>query len=53
MLTIQYKAISLIVFVALITVFALFYRALPTSFIPSEDQGILNVQFKLVDSEQM
>ncbi len=52
-LTIQHKAISLVVFVALITVFALFYRALPTSFIPSEDQGILNVQFKLVDGAPM
>ncbi|MBO6152040.1 MAG: multidrug efflux RND transporter permease subunit [Acinetobacter sp.] len=52
-LTIQHKAISLVVFVALITVFALFYRALPTSFIPSEDQGILNVQFKLLDGAPM
>ncbi|SDY32561.1 multidrug efflux RND transporter permease subunit [Acinetobacter kyonggiensis] len=52
-LTIQHKAISLVVFVALITIFALFYRALPTSFIPSEDQGILNVQFKLVDGAPM
>ncbi|PCE42493.1 hydrophobe/amphiphile efflux-1 family RND transporter, partial [Acinetobacter baumannii] len=44
--TIQHSKIMLVVFVALIAVFALFYRALPTSFIPSEDQGILSVQFK-------
>lgn len=52
-LTIQYKAISLVVFTALIITFALFYRALPTSFIPSEDQGILNVQFRLADGAPM
>lgn len=34
------KAIFMVIFIALITIFALFYRALPTSFIPSEDQGI-------------
>lgn len=50
---IQHKAISLSIFVALLAVFALFYRALPTSFIPSEDQGILNVQFKLIDGAPM
>lgn len=52
-LIIQHKAISLSIFVALLAVFALFYRALPTSFIPSEDQGILNVQFKLIDGAPM
>ena len=50
---IQHKAISLSIFVALLAVFALFYRALPTSIIPSEDQGILNVQFKLIDGAPM
>ena len=50
---IQHKAISLSIFVALLAVFALFYRALPTSFIPSEDQGVLNVQFKLIDGAPM
>ena len=50
---IQHKAISLSIFVALLAIFALFYRALPTSFIPSEDQGILNVQFKLIDGAPM
>ena len=52
-LTIQHKTIFLVIFVALIAVFALFYRALPTSFIPSEDQGILNVQFRLTDGAPM
>lgn len=47
--TIQYKLITLVVFIGLLGVFALFYRALPTSFIPSEDQGILSVQLKLQD----
>ncbi len=51
--TIQHSKIMLVVFVALIAVFALFYRALPTSFIPSEDQGILSVQFKLADGAPM
>ena len=45
--TLQHRTICLVIFVALIGVFALFYRALPTSFIPSEDQGMLTVQFKL------
>ena len=48
-LTINHKRISLAIFTALIAVFALFYRALPTSFIPSEDQGILSVQFELIN----
>ncbi|MHA3890938.1 multidrug efflux RND transporter permease subunit [Acinetobacter sp. GXMZU3951] len=47
--TLHYKRISLVVFVALMAVFALFYRALPTSFIPSEDQGMLSVQFELIN----
>ncbi len=45
--TIQHKAVCLVIFAGLLTVFALFYRALPTSFIPNEDQGMLSVQFKL------
>ncbi|MGE8541002.1 MAG: multidrug efflux RND transporter permease subunit [Acinetobacter sp.] len=52
-LTIQNKAVCLVLFAALIAVFGLFYRALPTSFIPSEDQGILSVQFKLQDGAPM
>lgn len=52
-LSLQHKAICLVIFAVLISVFALFYRALPTSFIPSEDQGILNVQFKLADGAPM
>lgn len=45
----RHKAICLVLFAGLICIFALFYRALPTSFIPSEDQGMLSVQFKLQD----
>ena len=45
--TLQHKALCLVLFVGLIGVFALFYRALPTSFLPSEDQGILNIQVRL------
>ena len=45
--TMQHKSICLVVFASLLTVFALFYRALPTSFIPNEDQGMLSVQIKL------
>ena len=46
-LTLQHKLITLVAFCGLLAVFALFYSALPTSFIPSEDQGILSVQLKL------
>lgn len=51
--TIQNKAVCLLLFAALIAVFGLFYRVLPTSFIPSEDQGILSVQFKLQEGAPM
>ncbi len=37
----------------MIAVFSLIYRALPTSFIPSEDQGMLSVQFRLADGAPM
>lgn len=47
----RYKKISVsVIFIALIAVFALFYSSLQSSFLPKEDQGILSVQFKLVDS---
>jgi multidrug efflux pump subunit AcrB len=39
-----------VIFVALIAVFTLFYNGLKSGFIPKEDQGILSVQIKLVDS---
>ena len=52
-ITIQHKLITLVVFGGLLAVFALFYRGLPTSFIPSEDQGILSVQLKLQDGAPM
>ncbi len=49
----QHKMIYSVVFIALIAVFALFYRALPSSFIPSEDQGTLNIQFSLQNGAPM
>lgn len=51
--TIDFKWVVLVVFVGLIGAFALLYRSLPTSFIPSEDQGILSVQFRLADGAPM
>ncbi|MGE8538861.1 MAG: efflux RND transporter permease subunit, partial [Acinetobacter sp.] len=51
--TIQHQAICLLLFAGLICVFALFYRALPTSFLPSEDQGILSLQIKLQEGAPM
>lgn len=46
----RYKISVSVIFIALIAVFALFYSSLQSSFLPKEDQGILSVQFKLVDS---
>lgn len=51
--SIQHKAIGLAIFVALLAVFSLFYRTLPSSFIPSEDQGTLNIQFSLQEGAPM
>jgi len=51
--TLNLKWVILTIFVALIVVFSLIYRALPTSFIPSEDQGMLSVQFRLADGAPM
>ena len=45
--TLQHKAICLILFAGLVAVFGLFYKALPTSFLPSEDQGTLSIQVRL------
>ncbi|QIO06560.1 multidrug efflux RND transporter permease subunit [Acinetobacter shaoyimingii] len=52
-LTIRNRIVSLICALGLIVVFALFYRSLPTSFLPSEDQGTLSVQVTLQDSAPM
>lgn len=52
-LSIQYKLCSLIIAGALIIIFALFYRALPTSFLPNEDQGRLSLQITLQDNAPM
>ncbi len=51
--TLQLKWVILVLFAGLIAVFALFYRGLPTSFIPSEDQGVLSVQFRLAEGAPM
>lgn len=51
--TLNLKWVVLTIFVALIAVFSLIYRTLPTSFIPSEDQGMLSVQFRLADGAPM
>lgn len=48
--TLNHRWLCLGVFVGLIAIFVGFYRGLPTSFIPSEDQGILSIQFKLQDN---
>ncbi|MDQ8934825.1 multidrug efflux RND transporter permease subunit [Acinetobacter rudis] len=47
--TIHLRRTILVCFVGLLSVFALIYHQLPTSFIPSEDQGMISVQFRLVD----
>ena len=51
--TLSLKWVILTIFVGLIAVFALIYRTLPTSFIPSEDQGMLGIQFRLADGAPM
>ena len=50
---IDFKWMSVVIISALILVFALFYRALPTSFLPNEDQGRLSVQITLQDNAPM
>lgn len=51
--TIQNRIISVVCALALVIVFALFYRTLPTSFLPSEDQGSLSIQVTLQDNAPM
>ncbi|OTG65469.1 multidrug efflux RND transporter permease subunit [Acinetobacter silvestris] len=51
--TLNLKLVILVLFIGLISVFVLIYRTLPTSFIPSEDQAILSVQFRLADGAPM
>ena len=51
--TLNFKWVILLLLLGLISVFALIYRTLPTSFIPSEDQAILSVQFRLADGAPM
>lgn len=52
-LSIQNRIISIVLFLGLLLVFALFYRSLPTSFLPSEDQGTVSVQVTLQDNAPM
>ena len=49
----RFKWVVLVIFFGLISIFGLLYKSLPTSFIPSEDQGILSVQFRLADGAPM
>lgn len=51
--TLHWKWLTSILCIGLICVFAVIYRSLPTSFIPSEDQGILSMQFSLVEGAPM
>ena len=51
--TLNFKWVIMVIFIGLIATFTLIYRSLPTSFIPSEDQGILSVQFRLADGAPM
>lgn len=51
--SIKHRLVSIVLFLALVLVFALFYRLLPTSFLPSEDQGTVSVQVTLQDSAPM
>ncbi|ANF82235.1 aminoglycoside/multidrug transporter permease [Acinetobacter sp. NCu2D-2] len=51
--TIQNKSVTLIIAAALLIVFGLYYRALPTSYLPNEDQGTLSVQVTLQDNAPM
>lgn len=52
-LSIHHKLYSLVIAGALIIVFTFFYRALPTSFLPNEDQGRLSLQVTLQDNAPM
>ena len=47
------QAISLVLFAGLLCVFALFYRRLTHQLLPSEDQGILNLQIRLQEGAPM
>ncbi|WHP06173.1 multidrug efflux RND transporter permease subunit [Acinetobacter corruptisaponis] len=49
----RFKALAGLGVLAIIFALILFYRALPTSFIPNEDQGLLAVQFALQDSASL
>lgn len=46
---IKLRYLSIAVFLILVSIFVWIYRDLPTSFLPQEDQGLLNVQFRLAE----
>ncbi|WOE31478.1 MULTISPECIES: multidrug efflux RND transporter permease subunit [unclassified Acinetobacter] len=52
-LSIQHRLITVVIALALVVVFSLFYRILPTSFLPSEDQGSLGIQITLQENAPM
>ncbi|MFC3901773.1 hydrophobe/amphiphile efflux-1 (HAE1) family protein [Acinetobacter marinus] len=52
-LMMQFKAVTLLIFVLLIVGFVGLYRTLPSSFLPQEDQGLLSVQFSLPQGTPM
>lgn len=51
--TLENRLITLVIAIALVITFALFYRVLPTSFLPNEDQGALTLQVSLQDNAPM
>ena len=51
--TLQNRLVTLVIACALILTFTLFYRVLPTSFLPNEDQGALMLQISLQDNAPM
>ena len=51
--SIEYRGVSLVCIASLLLVFALFYRMLPTSYLPNEDQGTLSIQVTLQDNAPM
>ena len=51
--TLALKWVFLVLFVGFMAILGLIYKALPTSFIPSEDQGFISVQFTLMEGAPM
>lgn len=51
--TLKFKWVILVLFAGISTIFGLIYKTLPTSFIPTEDQGFISIQFSLADGAPM